>query len=130
MTPAEFVQTFKPYADAASAKTGVPAASILAQAAIESGWDTSNHASQGNNLFGISEFGFVKAYPSVQACFDDWVSLMNNSRYSSQNGERRDAALARTFGDFIQRAGWCPNTQYGSTMEAIINENAAIFADV
>lgn len=50
MTPTEFVNAFRAYAEATEKETGISAVFTLAQAALESGWG--KHA-PGNNFFGV-----------------------------------------------------------------------------
>lgn len=50
MTPKEFVQTYKGYAEQTQQKTGISAKFILAQAALETGWAKSV---PGNMFFGV-----------------------------------------------------------------------------
>lgn len=61
MTPSEFVSTYYPFALEIEKKTSIPALSIMAQAALESGW---GKKAIGNNLFGIKfkkgDFGFIE----------------------------------------------------------------------
>lgn len=50
MSADSFIKTYLPQAKQVSAKTGIPAESILAQAGLESGWKLNP---PGNNFFGI-----------------------------------------------------------------------------
>jgi flagellar protein FlgJ len=50
MTPIEFVKKFYPFALEVEKNTSIPAISIMAQAALESGW---GEKAIGNNIFGI-----------------------------------------------------------------------------
>lgn len=50
MTPKEFVETYKGYAEETQQKTGISAKFILAQAALETGWAKSV---PGNMFFGV-----------------------------------------------------------------------------
>ena len=52
MKPADFTTSFYPYAKATQDKTGISAIAILAQAALESGW---NSASIGWMFFGVKD---------------------------------------------------------------------------
>jgi flagellum-specific peptidoglycan hydrolase FlgJ len=52
MLPKDFVGTYLPYAREAQAATGIHAAAILAQAALESGW---GQRAVGNMFFGIKD---------------------------------------------------------------------------
>ncbi len=50
MSPKEFVNKYKPYAENTEAKTGINAKFILAQSALETGWGKS---APGNMMFGV-----------------------------------------------------------------------------
>lgn len=52
MTKREFIKAFYPYAKRTQDKTGIPALSILAQAAVESGW---GKVCPGNMFFGVKD---------------------------------------------------------------------------
>ncbi len=52
MKPAEFVRQLLPHARRSQAKTGISAAFILAQAALESGW---GKVAPGNAFFGVKD---------------------------------------------------------------------------
>ena len=52
MKPADFTKNFYPYAKESQDKTGISAIAILAQAALESGW---NGASMGWAFFGVKD---------------------------------------------------------------------------
>jgi flagellum-specific peptidoglycan hydrolase FlgJ len=62
MTPKEFVEKFYPYAKEVENETKIPAVAILAQAALESGW---NKYLIGNNIFGIKYRQGDKGYKKV-----------------------------------------------------------------
>jgi flagellum-specific peptidoglycan hydrolase FlgJ len=63
-----FVSTYLPYAQQVSAQTGLPVDFVLGQAAYETGWGTSNAASN-NNFFGISPGGNLASYSDVDSGF-------------------------------------------------------------
>lgn len=52
LSPKDFVTAFMPYAKETEAKSGISAIAILAQAALESGW---NKASSGWMFFGVKD---------------------------------------------------------------------------
>ena len=57
MTKYEFVKRFLPEAEAAEKRFHLNPVVMLAQAAIESGWNESNLAKLHRNLFGITGYG-------------------------------------------------------------------------
>lgn len=57
MTPQQFIARIAPYAVATKNRTGISAALIIAQAALESAWGGSQLAVRANNLFGVKGRG-------------------------------------------------------------------------
>lgn len=143
---AEFVERMWPHAVAAQRATGVPAAYVVGQAALESGWGRHEirHADGRNahNLFGIKATGgwngptvsvttteYVdekpvksvekfRAYGSYAEAFRDWASLMSTSaRYGVV---LRDARSAESFAQGLQRAGYATDPQYADKLESTI----------
>lgn len=145
-SPAQaFVGRVLPHAEAASRATGIPAAFLVAQAALETGWGRSEpryaDGRPSHNLFGIkagkSWTGPVveavtteyvdgvaqqrverfRAYGSYAEAFRDHAELLLTSpRYGGVVGAR-DAA---TFAQGLQRAGYATDPAYGAKLERII----------
>ena len=121
--PALFIAAIAPAAVASAAKTLVPASFTIAEAALESGWGTSQLAIQARNLFGVKadpswrgptfslqtrEFlhgqwvmvpAKWRAYADWQGCMDDHAAFLHgNPRYAScfdhTNGEGFAQAVA------------------------------------
>lgn len=141
-----FVEAMWPHALAAQQSSGVPAAFVVGQAALESGWGRRDiRGPQGepsHNLFGIKATGqwsgrsvpvltteYVdgeprkvvekfRAYDSYTDAFADWSRLIgNNSRYAA-------VLSAETPGDFARRleaAGYATDPRYGEKLEKTIN---------
>lgn len=92
-----FIQTYMPYAQEASAMTGIDPSVILAQAAHETGW---GRKAPGNNFFGIKGGGQTFAtheyiggkrvnmkagfrrYDNPRDSFLDWAKLMHKPPYA------------------------------------------------
>ena len=143
---AAFVQQHAEAARAAEARTGIPAAFMLAQAAHESGWGRREilHAdgSPSNNLFGIkagagwagpvaevttTEYvdgqprkltAKFRAYASHAESFADYARLMQSSpRYQAVLG----ASSPEGFAQGLQRAGYATDPAYADKLTRVIN---------
>lgn len=141
-----FVQQHQQAARAAEAKTGIPAAYIIGQAAHESGWGRHEirnaDGSTSHNLFGIKAGGNWKgevaqittteyvdgvprkvvakfrAYGSYQDAFLDWASLIKNSpRYAQVVAEGQSA---HGFAQGLQRAGYATDPAYADKLGRVI----------
>ncbi len=144
---AAFVERMWPHAIAAQRTTGVPAAFVVGQAALESGWGRHEirHADgrSAHNLFGIKATGgwngptvnvstteYVdgkpvksveqfRAYGSYAEAFRDWASLMTTSaRYGAV---LREAKSAEGFAQGLQRAGYATDPAYADKLESTIH---------
>ncbi len=143
---AAFVDRMWPHAIAAQRTTGVPAAFVVGQAALESGWGRHEirHADgrSAHNLFGVKATGgwrgptvdvttteYVdgkpvkavekfRAYGSYAEAFRDWASLMSTSaRYG---GVLREAKSPEGFAQGLQRAGYATDPDYADKLESTI----------
>jgi flagellar protein FlgJ len=143
---AAFVDRMWPHAIAAQRTTGVPAAFVVGQAALESGWGRHEirHADgrSAHNLFGVKATGgwrgptvdvttteYVdgkpvkavekfRAYGSYAEAFRDWASLMSTSeRYG---GVLREAKSPQGFAQGLQRAGYATDPDYADKLESTI----------
>jgi flagellar protein FlgJ len=141
-----FVDRMWPAALAAERRTGVPAAFIVGQSALESGWGRQEprHADgrPSHNLFGIkagpgwrgavveaSTTEYVdgrpvraverfRAYDSYEASFEDWARLMASSpRYA---GVLRAGGSVESFAQGLQRAGYATDPQYATKLTRTI----------
>ena len=144
---AAFVERMWPHAIAAQRSTGVPAAFVVGQAALESGWGRHEirHADgrSAHNLFGIKAAGgwsgptvdvttteYVdgkavrsverfRAYGSYAEAFRDWASLMTTSaRYGAV---LREAKSVEGFAQGLQRAGYATDPAYADKLESTIH---------
>ncbi|HTQ36807.1 MAG TPA: flagellar assembly peptidoglycan hydrolase FlgJ [Steroidobacteraceae bacterium] len=141
----DFVSALRPAATAAAGELGVDPDTIIAHAALETGWGRSIPAAadgrSSNNLFGIKagggwqgaavkaatqEFsggqmqrvdaGF-RAYASPASALQDYVQLLkNNPRYAGALGTGTDAAA---FARGLQRGGYATDPDYVAKLTAI-----------
>jgi len=143
MKPVDFIATFAPAAVASSKTTGISAAFVVAQGALESTWGASALAVKARNLFGVKasaawhgdtfemetgeyiggEHVMVPAmwrkYPTWQACFDDHAQFfLVNPRYAAAIAVRDDA---EAFAHAIQAAGYATDPNYASKIIAVIH---------
>ncbi|MGD9943757.1 MAG: flagellar assembly peptidoglycan hydrolase FlgJ [Burkholderiaceae bacterium] len=143
-----FVERMWSHAQAAERSTGVPAAFVVGQAALESGWGKREikHAdgSSAHNLFGIKAGSSWKgatvdvttteyvdgqprkvverfrAYGSYAEAFQDWSQLMaRQSRYAPL---LRAGHSVTGFAQGMQRAGYATDPRYGEKLERTINQ--------
>jgi len=142
---AEFLGKFLPAARRAEAATGIPAAYILGQAALESGWG--RHEIRGangepsRNLFGIKAAGWngrtvstrtteyrngtpgrvtaeFRAYDSYEQAFEDYARLLaSNPRYAKV---LQSAGSAEQFAQGLQRAGYATDPRYAEKLGSTI----------
>lgn len=146
----EFVERMWPHAKAAEARSGVPAAFVVGQAALESGWGRRDiRGPQGeptHNLFGIKATGSwagksvpvltteytdgtprkvvekFRSYDNYADAFADWAQLMGNSaRYSKV----LEADNASDFAQRIQGAGYATDPRYADKLERVIAQAQA-----
>lgn len=148
-----FVARMRPYAEAASRSTGIPAHLIVAQAALESGWGQREiklaDGRNSHNLFGIkagadwqgavaevttTEYrGGVahkrierfRAYASYAEAFDDYaVLLRSHARYAGVLGQSRPESFALA----LQQAGYATDPHYADKLLGVIGSVQACIA--
>ena len=144
---AGFVQQHSDAAQVASAATGIPAAFMLAQAALETGWGKreiiGRDGMASHNLFGIkagtnwngptvevmtTEFiagrsqkrvQAFRAYASEAESFADYARLMKDSpRYAAVTAAGNDA---KGFAQGLQKAGYATDPAYADKLGRVIN---------
>jgi flagellar protein FlgJ len=134
---AQFVQRIRPLAEQVAAKLGVATESVIAQAALETGWGRSLPADAGgssNNYFGIkagagwsgdrvasmtqevtggnvvSQVQPFRAYQSADASMDDYAALIGgNSRYAAARNTGSDV---RAFATALKQGGYATDPDY------------------
>lgn len=140
-----FVRMLEPYAEQAAGQLGVSSDTLIAQAALETGWGQRVPAgAAGNsslNLFGVKAGGAwngsavwattteydrtsspasvaqpFRAYASVQQGVNDYVTLLKrNARYSQALGTGDDV---HAFGGALARAGYATDPDYVQKLQA------------
>lgn len=144
-SPADFVEKMWPYAQHAAQKLGVDPTTLIAHAALETGWGKHipchDDGSSSFNLFGIKagtswsgnslgaatlEFDQgvavkkverFKSYDSPEQCFADYAALLaNHPRY----GETLNAgANAAKFAHALQKGGYATDPHYANKLKAV-----------
>lgn len=144
---AAFVKEMLPHAEAAARELGVAPQTLIAHAALETGWGRSMpRGADGQpsyNLFGIkASAGWTgasvtsrttefendvagtrvepfRAYDSAAGSFGDYVSLLKGaSRYSAALGTGDDAAA---FAGALQRGGYATDPDYARKLTAVVS---------
>jgi flagellar protein FlgJ len=148
--PMEFLESLAPYAKEAADKAGIAPESMLAQAALETGWGRhvvqNSTGESSNNLFNIKADGrwdgdraeattteyydgkpqrenaFFRSYQSVADSFSDYVDfLQRNPRYESALEAGKDAMR---FTEALQQAGYATDPAYARKLQTIMNSDA------
>lgn len=124
MTQAEFIKKYYPIAAKARKGTRIFTSTILTQAAVESGYGTSELSKKANNFFGIKHFGKYpkkygdyRAYDSPAECFRNYVKfLYENSRYQDAiNAKNASKQL-----ELIAQAGYAEAKNYNSVLQNVL----------
>jgi peptidoglycan hydrolase FlgJ len=146
-TKQKFIEKMLPQAEAAGRELGVDPRAIIAQAALETGWGTSQPAdANGNshNLFGIkagaswkgasvasattefdggvagTEVARFRAYGSAEASVNDYVSLLrDNPRYSAALNTGGDV---QAFANALQRGGYATDPDYANKLVTVAGQ--------
>jgi flagellum-specific peptidoglycan hydrolase FlgJ len=131
-----FIQIHAASANLVSARTGIPAAVILAQSALESNW---GRAVKGNDYFGLQQrlqrkkaastanlalavngvpvaTGNVRLYPSYAEAASDYATLLLNE-FPTALAYRFNP---EEFAEILARQGYSPDPQYASKLCSII----------
>ena len=109
-----FITSILPYAQSASAQTGLPLDYVIAQSALETGYGQSNAAQSYNNYFGISPGGSLAHYSSVGAGFQAYADLVNN-RYSGAASQ----GSAYNIAQYMTSQGYTDSPGYASQISSI-----------
>lgn len=147
--PMEFLERLAPYAQQAAEQAGIAPESVLAQAALETGWGRhviANGDGSTNNLFNIKadsrwqgeqartqtteyydgkpqrENALFRAYDSVAESFNDYVGfLQGNPRYQQALQVGRDG---HQFVEALQQAGYATDPSYARKLQTIMQSDA------
>ena len=143
----EFVRDIWPLAESAAADLGIDPRTLVAQAALETGWGQrlirDGSGVSGNNLFGIKadsrwdgervtvntleyEKGMptrvrdeFRAYPSLREGFEDYVNFLKGSaRYESAT---RGGLTPEEYAGSLQDAGYATDPDYADKIKGIVN---------
>lgn len=139
-----FIDLIGPAAQASAQTTGVPASFTVAEAALESGWGTSQLAQEAMNLFGVkadpSWQGDVltmntreflngvwvmvparwRKYADWQACMDDHAAFLHqNPCYASCF----ECTAGDAFAQAVAQAGYATDPDYAAKLTSIIDQH-------
>ena len=143
--PTHFARDVWPHAERAGRLLDIAPQSLLAQAALETGWGSRiisrPDGSSSLNLFGIKagggwdgdsvaqatleyrdgvaerEIARFRAYPDLAAAFDDYVAFIGGKpRYTAVPGSGSDA---RAFGGALQQAGYATDPAYAEKIARV-----------
>lgn len=146
--PMEFLEKLAPYAKQVADNAGIAPESVLAQAALETGWGrhvVAGENGSSNNLFNIKadnrwageraetltteyyngtpqrESAFFRAYQSVADSFNDYVDfLQSNPRYQRALEVGQDAGR---FVEELQQAGYATDPSYARKLQTIMDSD-------
>jgi len=144
-SPAEFVQRMWPHAQRAAQKLGVDPTTLIAHAALETGWGKHvpchDDGSSSHNLFGIKagsswngqsigsstlefEQGVAvkrverfKAYDSPEQCFADYAALL--SKYPRYGETLNAGSNTAKFAQGLQKGGYATDPDYAHKLKAV-----------
>jgi flagellar protein FlgJ len=144
----QFIQKHMQAAKAAEAESGIPAAHVLGQAALETGWGKrvirTADGQDSHNLFGIKAtsnwtgkvaevttteyIGGVprkvtakfRAYDSYEDAFKDHARLLTQSKRYQQTAVAQ-ADTAQGYASGLQRAGYATDPAYADKLTRVIN---------
>ena len=150
MSPPDFIAAIAGAAQASAAMSGIPASFTIAEAALESGWGSSQLALQAMNLFGVKadaswagptvsmqtrEYingetvtvpATWRAYTGWQGCMDDHATVLHaNERYAAAFQCTDGIAFARA----IAAAGYATDPDYADKLASIINAHNLVQYD-
>lgn len=143
----EFVRDIWPLAERAAADLDIDPRTLVAQAALETGWGQrlirDGAGISGNNLFGIKADGRwngervavntleyesglptrirdeFRAYPSLREGFEDYVNfLKSNARYDSAT---KGGLTPEDYAGSLQDAGYATDPKYAEKINGIVN---------
>lgn len=149
-TPAEFINTMRPYAEEAAKELGVPVNILLAQSALETGWGQKvirqSNGESSHNLFGIKadeswsgervkiaslefadgiakhEVSEFRAYNSFKESFDDYVNFIkSDNRYRDALAKGDDG---KQYIQSLQNAGYATDPQYANKIINILERES------
>ena len=150
MTPQDFIKAIGSAAQASAHQTNVPASFTIAEAALESGWGTSQLATQGFNLFGVKADSswhgdtltmrtreFLKGQwvmvPALWRKYPDWISCMTDHAQFLITNERYKAAFAcktgEAFAQAVAEAGYATDPDYANKIISVMRAHQLVSLD-
>ncbi|MCG8314826.1 MAG: flagellar assembly peptidoglycan hydrolase FlgJ [Pseudomonadales bacterium] len=150
LSPQDFVNKIAPYAQRSAAALGVPVESIVAQAALETGWGRylmkHENGDSAFNFFGIKagagwegdrvdvktmeyrngvaaeETASFRSYSSLNEAFQDYSDFLSNKpRYQQALAAFAEQNDAKAWGHHLQQAGYATDPNYGKKIAAIVS---------
>ncbi len=136
-----FLEKALPEAIHIQVQYGIPASAILSQAIYESGYGNSSLAKQYNNFFGIKAFdnwqgakaqgmptvdSGVKTTANFRAYKDLGTGFQGYADYLRESGRYDGAFYTKSGEEFVRRilkAGYCPDSNYGDNIRAIMDRH-------
>ena len=146
--PLDFLEQLAPYAKQAAEQAGIAPESVLAQAALETGWGrhvVANGEGSSNNLFNIKadhrwegeaartrtteyydgkaqrEHAFFRVYNSVGESFNDYVDFLHsNPRYQEA---LKVGQNSHQFVEALQEAGYATDPSYARKLQTIMDSD-------
>ena len=150
LSPQGFVEKIAPYAKQSAAALGVPVESIVAQAALETGWGRylmkHENGNPTYNFFGIKadkhwpgekvnvntleyrngvaaeETAAFRSYSSPGEAFQDYSNFLSDKpRYQQALASFAEQNDPQSWGYHLQRAGYATDPNYGKKIAAIVS---------
>ena len=146
MIPQQFIALLLAPAQATQAVTGIPASFTIAQAAVESGWGTSQQCLQDFNYFGIKAIGgwtgetqnwetrevingqsvmvnaAFRKYPDLTAGLEDHAAFLTGNERYAPAFQHKDDSIA--FAQAVAAAGYATDPHYAQTIISIIQAHS------
>ena len=141
-----FIQTLAPKIKGIVDAAGLPALTVMAQAALETGWGKSviedGQGDSSHNLFGMKDTNWsgpsvsihskefllgswqdkvsgFRSYPDWDAGIADYVqSITNSDRYGAAAEESMGA---KDYAEFLQQAGYATDPNYAQKLKAVMH---------
>lgn len=152
MNTAQFIQAVGPAAKASMQQTGLSAAFVIAEAALESAWGGSELAQRGKNLFGVKVYpgweGATLSIPTREYLEGQWQmvpaqwclylswedSILDHARFLFAMPRYAEALRVRNqpaaFAQAVQEAGYATDPLYAKKIISIVNAHSLDAWDV
>ena len=141
----EFLQTISPYVQRVAGAAGLPPLTVLAQAALETGWGSAviqnGEGKSSHNLFGIKGTNWsgptvdihskehqlgrwmdrldsFRAYPDWESSISDYTRLITGSRRYAAAAEQGMGATE--YADYLQSQGYATDPGYAGKLKDLI----------